>query len=89
MSMTRAEIDAYNASYFGIPVEWVPLVYKYMAMAGKDWSSGFDDSGVEYYDALLNKSIWSIGFETKTGRIIASLSSDLYCHPDYTCLWLR
>lgn len=56
---------------------------------GKYELIGFDDSGVEYFDGLLRKSIWSIGFETKTGRIIASLSSDLYGHPDYTCLWLR
>jgi hypothetical protein len=50
---------------------------------------GFDDSGVEYFDSLLDKGIWSIGFETKTGRIIASLGSEMYCNPDYTCLWLR
>lgn len=56
---------------------------------GKYELEGFDDSGVEYYDALLNKSIWSIGFEHKTGRIIASLGSDMYCHPNFTCLWLR
>ena len=47
MSMTRAEIDAYNASYFGIPVEWVPLVYKYMKMPTNQWPQSLQDRATE------------------------------------------
>lgn len=50
---------------------------------------GYDDSGVEYFDAELNRGIWSIGLRQSDSKIIASLNSDLYGNPNYTCLWLR
>jgi hypothetical protein len=56
---------------------------------GKYELRGFDDSGVEYFDSLLDRGIWSIGLEHGTGKIIASHESDLYMNPDYECLWLR
>jgi hypothetical protein len=74
----RNSEPAYDETTIGTPLGY-----------GKYELRGFDDSGVEYFDSKLDRGIWSIGFETKTGRIIASLTSDLYGHPDYTCLWLR
>lgn len=56
---------------------------------GKYELQGFDDSGVEYFDGQLDRGIWSIGVHRQTGDIIASLQADLYCHPDFECIWLR
>jgi hypothetical protein len=50
---------------------------------------GFDDNGVEYFDSESGHGVWSIGQHIKTGKIIASLGSDLYGNPDYKCIWLR
>lgn len=53
---------------------------------------GFDDSGVDYFDTTTDgrqHSIMSIGVRKSDGAIIASIFSNLYCHPDYECIWLR
>jgi hypothetical protein len=50
---------------------------------------GFDDSGVDYWDSVTERSIMSIGRRLSDNAIIASLTSDLYMHPEYECLWLR
>jgi len=33
--------------------------------------------------------IWSVGVSETTGKVYASLDSDLYMKPGYKCIWLR
>ena len=37
MKMTPAEIDSYNASYFKIPVGWMPIHNQHMNMPTNQW----------------------------------------------------
>jgi hypothetical protein len=44
--MNKAEIDAYNASYFGIPVAWMPLHNYFMTAyrhKGVEWPQELTD----------------------------------------------
>jgi len=45
--------------------------------------------GKDYCDSHAEAWVWSIGRRLKDLKIIASLESDLYQHPNYQCLWLR
>lgn len=40
-------------------------------------------------DAQTEAWIWSVGVENGTGRILASVESKFYQHPDFECIWLR
>lgn len=43
----------------------------------------------DYCDLRSNSWVWSIGRRLSDGVILASLSEDLYLHPEYDCVWLR
>jgi hypothetical protein len=45
--------------------------------------------GKDYCDTRRNAWVWSIGRRRSDGKILASLRTDLYEHPDFECLWLR
>lgn len=50
----------------------------------------FDTEDDKDYCYARNEAwIWSIGRRYDTGEIHASLSSELYQHPEYECLFLR
>jgi hypothetical protein len=44
---------------------------------------------IDYCDAASESWVWSIGRRKRDGRILASLTADLYQNPDFECLWLR
>lgn len=51
---------------------------------------GFDDSGVDYYDAVTGRYVQSIGRNTATNAIIASFGTEFYpSTPEFECIWLR
>jgi len=49
----------------------------------------WDDSGMDYCDAVRECYIWSIGRRYSDGKILASTGSELYQNVDFHCLWLR
>ena len=45
--MTSKELAAYNASYFGIPVKWMPIHNRYMSIPTNQWPQSLVDFAQE------------------------------------------